>query len=149
VYESEAPMVRVGTPAVVTLSYAPEQRFEGQVSFVAPSVAEAARTLRVRIVLQNPGEALRPGMWATVELQGEAAERLVVPQSAVLHAGRRSFVFIDLGGGRFRPREVEVGLRSGEDVEVVRGLVAGERVVTSGTFLVAAESRLRAALDQW
>jgi Cu(I)/Ag(I) efflux system membrane fusion protein len=149
VYESEAPIVRVGTPAAVSLSYAPEQRFEGEVSFVAPSVSEGTRTLRVRIVLQNPDEVLRPGMWATVELEGEAAERLVVPQSAVLHAGRRSFVFVDLGGGRFRPREVEVGVRSGDAVEIFRGLEPGERVVSSGTFLVAAESRLRAALEQW
>ena len=103
----------------------------------------------MRVVLANPDEVLRPGMWVTVELRGEDAERLVVPQSAVLHAGRRSFVFLDLGGGRFRPREVELGVRSGEDVEVTRGLEAGERVVASGTFLIASESRLRAALEQW
>jgi Cu(I)/Ag(I) efflux system membrane fusion protein len=84
-----------------------------------------------------------------VRLEGEATERLVVPQSAVLHAGERAFVFLDLGGGRFRPRQVEVGMRSGEDVEIVGGLEAGERVVTSGTFLVASESRLRAALETW
>jgi Cu(I)/Ag(I) efflux system membrane fusion protein len=149
VYESEAPMVRVGTPASVTLPYEPGRQFEGRVSFVSPVLAEGARTLRVRVVLENPEQVLRPGMWASVRLEGEAAERLVVPQSAVLQAGERAFVFLDLGGGRFRPRQVEVGMRSGEDVEIVGGLEAGERVVTSGTFLVASESRLRAALEQW
>jgi Cu(I)/Ag(I) efflux system membrane fusion protein len=142
-------MVRVGTPASVTLPYEPGRQFEGRVSFVSPVLAEGARTLRVRVVLENPEQVLRPGMWASVRLEGEAAERLVVPQSAVLQAGERAFVFLDLGGGRFRPRQVEVGMRSGEDVEIVGGLEAGERVVTSGTFLVASESRLRAALEQW
>jgi Cu(I)/Ag(I) efflux system membrane fusion protein len=149
VYESEAPLVRLGTPAEVTLPYEPGQRFEGRVAFVSPTLSEGTRTLRVRVVLENREEVLRPGMWATVRLEGEAAERLVVPQSALLQAGARAFVFLDLGGGRFRPREVEVGLRSGEDVEIARGLEPGERVVTSGTFLVASESRLRAALEQW
>jgi membrane fusion protein, copper/silver efflux system len=149
VYESEAPMVRVGTPASVSFPYEPGRPFEGRVSFVAPTVAEGGRTLRVRVVLENPDEVLRPGMWASVRLEGEATERLVVPQSAVLHAGERAFVFLDLGGGRFRPRQVEVGMRSGEDVEIAGGLEAGERVVTSGTFLVASESRLRAALETW
>jgi Cu(I)/Ag(I) efflux system membrane fusion protein len=149
VYESEAPMVRVGTPAEVSLPYEPGVRFEGRVGFVYPTLSEGTRTLRVRVVLDNPEGTLRPGMWATVRLEGEAAERLVVPESAVLQAGERAFVFLDLGGGRFRPREVEVGMRSGGDVEIAGGLEAGERVVTSGTFLVASESRLRAALEQW
>jgi len=133
----------------VSLPYAPEQRLEGRVGFVYPTLDQGTRTLRVRVVLANPEGALRPGMWATVLLEGDAAERLVVPQSAVLQAGERAFVFLDLGGGRFRPRQVEVGMRSGEDVEIVRGLEPGERVVTSGTFLIASESRLRAALEQW
>jgi Cu(I)/Ag(I) efflux system membrane fusion protein len=88
-------------------------------------------------------------MWATVRLEGEAEERLVVPQSAVLQAGERAFVFLDLGNGRFRPQQVEVALRSGEEVAIASGLEPGQRVVTSGTFLIASESRLRAALEQW
>jgi Cu(I)/Ag(I) efflux system membrane fusion protein len=84
-----------------------------------------------------------------VELRAPRGLRTLVPESAVLHAGERSFVFLDLGGGRFRPRRVEVGLRSGERVEILAGLEPGERIVTSGTFLIASESRLRAALEQW
>jgi Cu(I)/Ag(I) efflux system membrane fusion protein len=88
-------------------------------------------------------------MWANVRLREPESERLVVPADAVLHAGDRSFVFLDLGGGRFRPQRVVLGLRSGEEVEVREGLEPGQRVVASGTFLIASESRLRAALEQW
>jgi Cu(I)/Ag(I) efflux system membrane fusion protein len=84
-----------------------------------------------------------------VLLRGAATERLVVPLSAVVYAGERSFAFLALGGGRLRPVPVTVGLRMGEEVEVLSGLDEGQTVVSSATFLVAAESRLRAALDRW
>ena len=72
-----------------------------------------------------------------------------MPESAVLYAGERRFVFLDLGDGRFRPQRVEVGVRDGGRVEILSGLEAGQKVVASGTFLIASESRLRAALEQW
>jgi Cu(I)/Ag(I) efflux system membrane fusion protein len=149
VYESEAERVREGMPATIEPSHRPELRLEGRVAYVYPQLSEDARTLRARIVLPNPDLVLRPGMWANVRLREPESERLVVPADAVLHAGDRSFVFLDLGGGRFRPQRVVLGLRSGEEVEVREGLEPGQRVVASGTFLIASESRLRAALEQW
>jgi Cu(I)/Ag(I) efflux system membrane fusion protein len=149
VYESEAPLVREGMPATVELAYLPGRRFEGHVAYVYPTLSTHARTLRVRVELGNPDLVLRPGMWANVYLRADAGERLVVPESAVLRAGERSFVFLVLGEGRFRPRQVELGVESDEEVEVLSGLEPGQRVVASGTFLIAAESRLRAGLEQW
>jgi len=149
VYESELGLVRVGGPATVTLPYAPGRSWAGTLAFVYPTLTGETRTARVRIELSNPDLELRPDMYANVELRAPRGMRTLVPQSAVLHAGERSFVFLDLGGGRFRPQRVGVGMRSGERVEILSGLEAGQRVVTSGTFLVASESRLRAALEQW
>jgi Cu(I)/Ag(I) efflux system membrane fusion protein len=149
VYEAEVPLVRVGMPAEVTLPYLPGRRFQGSVAWLYPELSGGTHTARVRVELANPGLELRPDMLATVLLQPPLEERLVVPLSAVLHAGERSFVFLDLGGGRLRPQRVEVGLRSGEEVEIRSGLEEGQAVVASATFLVAAESRLRAALEQW
>jgi Cu(I)/Ag(I) efflux system membrane fusion protein len=149
VYEAELPLVRVGMAAELTLPYLPGRRFEGRVAWVHPGLSADTRTGRVRIELANPGQELRPDMLATIELRVPLGERLVVPLSAVLHAGDRSFVFLDRGEGRLEPRRVEVGARVGEEIEIRAGLEAGQAVVSSATFLVASESRLREALDRW
>ena len=149
VYEYELALVRAGQTATVTLPYLPERVFETTVAYLYPTLDPKTRTARLRLELPNPDLALRPGMYANVHIQSERGERLVVPQSAVLYAGERSFVFRALGDGRFRPQAVEVGIRSGEEVEILTGLQSGDPIVTSATFLIASESRLRAALDQW
>jgi Cu(I)/Ag(I) efflux system membrane fusion protein len=149
VYESELPLVREGERASVSLPYLPDRRFEATVAYVYPTLDPKTRTARLRLELPNPDLALRPDMYANVRLHADRGERLVVPQSAVLYTGERSFVFRALGDGRFRPQPVEIGMRSGEQVEIVSGLAAGEEIVTSATFLIASESRLRAALEQW
>jgi Cu(I)/Ag(I) efflux system membrane fusion protein len=149
VYEAEVPLVEPGMPAEVTLAYLPGRRLEARVDFVDPRLDADRRTARVRLVLPNPELALRPEMYVDVVLRRPLGARLTVPDSAVLYAGERSFVFLDLGDGRLRPQEVGVGLRSDGRVEILSGLEQGQPVVVSGTFLVAGESRLRAALEAW
>lgn len=149
VYEAEVGLIEEGQRAAVELPYAPGVLREARVAHVLPALSREARTARVRLELANPELRLRPDMYANVTIEVPRGERLVVPLSAVLHAGERSFVFRALGEGRFEPREVEVGLRSGERVEILSGLSSGAAVVSSGTFLIASESRLRAALEQW
>ena len=149
VYESDLPLVRNGQAARIELPHLPERRIESRVEYVYPTLDPATRTARLRLELPNPDLALRPDMWANVSLRSELGRRLAVPSSALLQAGERSFVFVDRGEGRLQPRRVESGRRAGDWVEIVAGLEPGERVVVSGTFLVASESRLRAALDQW
>jgi Cu(I)/Ag(I) efflux system membrane fusion protein len=149
VYEQDIALVVQGMRAEVEVAGLPGRRFEGTVAWVYPSVSEATRTARARVELPNTDLALRPDMFATVHLDAAPQEKLVVPLSAVLHAGERSFVFLDLGGGRLRPQPVEVGVRFGEEIEILAGVEEGQAVVASATFLVAAESRLRAALERW
>ncbi len=149
VYESELPLVAVGQEAEVSLPYLPGERLRGKVLFIYPFLDEATRTGRVRIELANPGLTLKPDMYANVQLERELGERLAVPEEAILYAGPRRFVFLDLGEGRLRPQQVEVGVKAGEMVEVLDGLQEGDLIVTSGNFLIAAESRLRLAMEQW
>jgi len=149
VYESELGLVAPGEPAEVVLPSAPGRRLEATVGYVYPRLQDERRTARVRLELANPELALRPNMYADVYLRRSLGPRLTVPESAVLRAGDRSFVFLDLGEGRLRPQRVETGVESGGRVEIVGGLDEGARVVSSGTFLVAGESRLRAALESW
>jgi len=149
VYEYELPLIREGQTATVTLPYTPDRTFESKVAYLYPTLDPKTRTARLRLELPNPDLELRLDMYAEVRVRAERGQRLVVPQSAVLYAGERSFVFRALGDGRFRPQAVEVGLRSGEEVEIRSGLEPGDEIVTSATFLIASESRLRAALEQW
>lgn len=149
VYESELPLVSVGQEAEVVLPYFPGARFRGKVAFVYPYLADQTRTGRVRIELSNPDLELRPDMYADVELEIDRGERLVVPVEAVLHAGPRRLVFVDLGEGRLKPEEIEIGVKSGDFYEVLAGLEEGDLVVASGNFLIAAESRLKSAVEQW
>jgi Cu(I)/Ag(I) efflux system membrane fusion protein len=149
VYEFELASVSVGQRATVTLPALPGSSLEAKVAYVHPTLDPQSRTGRVRIELPNLDFALRPDMYASVRLHVSRGEGLVVPHSAVLYAGERSFVFRALGEGRFRPQQVVTGMRNGEEVEVLSGVAEGDEIVASGTFLVASESRLRAALERW
>ncbi|MEZ4279081.1 MAG: efflux RND transporter periplasmic adaptor subunit [Myxococcota bacterium] len=149
VYAAELADITIGDRATATLPALPGRVVDARVAFLQPRLDAATRTLRVRLEIANPGHALLPEMNAEIEFEGARRERLVVPESAVLAAGRTSYVFRALGDGRFRPQAIEVGSRIGDEVEVVGGLAEGDAIVRAGTFLVAAESRLRAALETW
>lgn len=149
VYEAELALLAVGDPAAVTLSYLPGQRFSGRIGFIYPWLDDATRTGRVRIELPNPGLVLKPEMFAEVAFEPQLGPRLTVPEEAILYAGEERFVFLDVGEGRLRPRGVTLGQRAVDDVEILDGLAAGDVVVTSGNFLIAAEARLKLALDHW
>ncbi len=149
VYEADLAMVSLGMPATVTLPYLPGQRFEGEIDYVYPFLDEASRTTRVRMSLDNTDGVLKPDMYAEIILQADFGERLVVPTEAVIFAGETRVVFEDLGGGRLAPRRIQTGLRNAGYIEVLDGLEEGAQVVTSGTFLIASESRLSSGLEQW
>jgi Cu(I)/Ag(I) efflux system membrane fusion protein len=149
VYESDLPHVRVGQSASVELPYVPDKRFSGKVDYIYPTLEAQTRTGRARIVLDNPGLALKPDMYANVSIEVDLGERLAVRDSAVIYTGPRRLVFVDLGEGRLQPRQVELGIHADEFYEITEGLSAGDLVVTSGNFLIAAESRIRSATQYW
>lgn len=149
IYESDLPLVKLGQPVLVTLPFVPGKRFEGSVGYIHPRLDPQTRTVRVRVVLDNSELALRPGMYADVKIDVDLGERLVIPQEAVVYSGTRRMVFVDLGEGRLQPKEIEVGVRAKGMIEVLEGLAEGERVVSSGNFLIAAESRIRSATTIW
>ena len=149
VYESDLPHILVGQAVTVRLPYVPEKTYDGKVDFIYPTLQSKTRTGRARVVLKNPDLELKPDMYANVELLVELGERLTIPDSAVVYTGPRRLVFVDLGEGRLRPKVVKLGVHAEGVYEVTEGLEAGEIVVTSGNFLIAAESRLRSATDYW
>ncbi|MBW3566467.1 MAG: efflux RND transporter periplasmic adaptor subunit [Proteobacteria bacterium] len=149
VYETDLPLVDVGMAVEVSLPYAPGKTFEGKIDYIYPYLAGESRTGRVRLSLANPGSVLKPDMFADVKLKVRLPAQLAVPESAVIIAGETRVVFEDLGGGRLAPRIVKTGRRAGGWVEIVDGLEPGDEVVTSGNFLIASESQLKAGIKQW
>jgi RND family efflux transporter MFP subunit len=147
VYEYELPFVKLGQPAAMTLASSPGKTFQGKVSLVYPVLEESTRTVQVRVEFANPDMELKPDMFVRVELQGNLGERLAVPGTAVLSSGTRDIVFVAQGDGYFEPREVRIGLRLPDTMEILEGVSEGDRVVTSGNFLIDSESRLKAALE--
>jgi Cu(I)/Ag(I) efflux system membrane fusion protein len=146
VYESDLPSVRTGMEAEISVPYRPGRKWRGPVTYIAPTVDEKTRTIKVRIEVANQGEELKPDMFADVLLTSDLGLGFVVPGDALIHAGPRVLVFLDHEGGRIEPREVQTGARIGEGFEVLSGVAEGDRVVTSANFLLDSESTLRAAL---
>lgn len=132
----------------MSLAYLPDRRFRGRVTYIYPTVDEKTRTARVRLEFHNPGYFLKPGMFATAQLTADIApSALLVPDSAVLRSGEKNTVFVALPGGKFDPRTVTLGLMAEDDRDqVLSGLREGERVVTSGQFMLDSESQLREAI---
>jgi Cu(I)/Ag(I) efflux system membrane fusion protein len=146
IYEFEIPQVRVGQKATVSLSYAPAQTVAGRVAWVSPVLDEKTRTAKIRIELANKNLALKPEMYANVELAIDAGNKIAVPDEAVLDSGLRKVVFIDSGDGGFKPREVKLGGKYDGYYEVLSGLAEGERILASAGFLFDSESRLKEAM---
>ena len=146
VYEQDLAFVKVGDMARVTVNAWPDRPFDGKVGFIYPGLAKESRTARLRIEVANPDGLLRADMAATVEIESRLGVGIAVPQSAVIDSGKRQIVLVERGAGHYEPRPVKLGAHVPGYAQVLDGLKAGERVVTSAAFLIDAESNLRAAL---
>jgi Cu(I)/Ag(I) efflux system membrane fusion protein len=147
VFERQADWVKVGQPAEVRLPYLPGRTWEGRVEYIYPSLDPKTRTLKARLRFDNPDEALKPNMYAHVKIFGGPREdTIVIPLEALIRTGREERVILSLGEGRFESRTVTAGIESGDWVEILKGIDAGEAVVISGQFLIDSEASLKASM---
>jgi Cu(I)/Ag(I) efflux system membrane fusion protein len=147
VFEQDIGRVRNGAKASVRLTAYPTRSFEGRITYVYPTLTAETRTVPVRVELANPGQLLKPAMFARVEIDVDnGAPMLAVPESAVIDTGTRRIVLVQRGEGRFESREVKLGARSEDYAEVLEGVKAGEQVVVAANFLIDADSNLKAAV---
>ncbi|HHC71649.1 MAG TPA: efflux RND transporter periplasmic adaptor subunit [Thiotrichales bacterium] len=147
VFEKQVDWVQEGQSADVRLDYLPGEELEGRVEFIYPELDPRTRTLRVRLSFPNPEMRLKPNMYASVAIYGGPKDDVVfIPREALIRTGRESRVILAVGEGRFQPREVVPGIESGDYVEIRAGLEGGEKVVTSGQFLIDSEASLKASL---
>jgi Cu(I)/Ag(I) efflux system membrane fusion protein len=135
--------------ATITLPYLPSQTYEATVAYIYPYLESDSRTGRIRLNLENGNGVLKPDMYAEVKLIADFGHRLVVPEEAVMIAGESRVVFVDLGEGKLKPVKIKTGRHVQGFIEVLDGLQFGDTVVTSGNFLIAAETKLKAGIDQW
>jgi Cu(I)/Ag(I) efflux system membrane fusion protein len=146
--ESQLDAVSDGAKAIVTVRSLPGRTFMGTVAVIYPEIRTETRTAKVRVELDNQDGALLANMFADVAIEGGKAQPVVtVPDTAVIDTGDRQVVFLDLGDGRFEPRNVKTGLRGDGRLEIMDGVKAGDRVVVAANFLLDAESNLTSAIN--
>ncbi len=143
IYENELSLVREGQSAVISLSYFPGKEIHSTIDYIYPALSGDTRTAKARFVVPNPGGLLKPQMFTNVEMKIPIGKRLAIPEDAVIDTGQRQVVYVDHGEGNFEPREVQLGSRAEGMREVLKGLKAGEKIVSSGTFLIDAEAQLK------
>jgi RND family efflux transporter MFP subunit len=147
VYEQDIALVGTGSKAKVSIGAYPGRSFEGTITYVYPTLTPETRTVPVRLEIANPNLLLKPGMFADVDIPvGGKKKVLTIPNSAVIDSGTRRVVLVQLAEGRFEPREVKLGSRTDNHVQVMDGVKDGEQVVVAANFLIDAESNLKAAI---
>jgi Cu(I)/Ag(I) efflux system membrane fusion protein len=144
--EMQAAQLAPGNQVEVQVSAYPDATLKGRISAILPEINAATRTVRARIEVANPGGRLKPGMFANVSFASRTQEVLLVPTEAVIRTGARNVVILAEPQGRFRVAEVELGMESGSETEIRKGLEGGERVVVSGQFLIDSEASLGSTL---
>ena len=149
VFERQSAWVEVGQLAEVSLSYLPGETWQGKVEYIYPSLDPKTRTLKARLRFENPGEQLKPNMYANVKIFGGAKQNtIVIPLEGLIRTGREERVIIASGEGRFEARQVLAGIESGNYVEIIKGVKAGENIVISGQFLIDSEASMRGSLTR-
>lgn len=146
-FEFEMPLVKEGMGATIEFPYLGNRAFQAKVTFIYPHIDPMTRRGEARLELDNPGQLLRPDMWANVQLQIPLGKKLTVPASAAIDTGLRHVAFVAREDGHLEPREVKIGARTDDYCEIVDGLAEGEAVVTRALFLVDSESQLKAAIS--
>ncbi len=144
VYENEFAFVKMGQRVEIVSQSYPGKTFSGCVSFIYPFLDPKTRTVKVRVDLPNPGLKLKPDMFVNAQIKAPLGNALVVPVTALMDTGKRQVVWVESQPGMFEPRDVQVGARSGDKVQILSGLKQGDKVAASGGYLIDSESQLSA-----
>lgn len=150
VYEHELHKIRVGAEAVVKFNAFPQKVIRGKVSFIYPTLEKTTRTIKVRIDIANENGMLKPDMLASVEFSSSTNQNSpVIPEEAVIRSGSKDIAVVALDEGKFKPVELELGIYSDGNYQLLSGLSEGSRVVTSAQFLIDSESNLKSAISKF
>ncbi|WP_348262669.1 efflux RND transporter periplasmic adaptor subunit [Telmatobacter sp. DSM 110680] len=145
--QADVGRLKPGDLGRVSVDAYPGRQFNGRIDQILPDVDATTRTVRVRLVMSNPGILLKPGMYVNVDIAAPLGRQLVIPASGMLQSGTRQIAFLDKGQGSLEPREIETGARLGDSVVVLKGLKAGDRIVSSASFLLDSEAQLQSSMS--
>lgn len=149
VYEHQLEWIKPFLDTEIEVKALPGKRFKGQVSYIYPKLDPKTRTLKVRLLIPNPDGLLKPNMFAEVRIfAGPKKNILTLPREALIVTGERESVVLDLGNGKYRPVDVVSGMQSRGEVEILSGLKQGDKIVTSGQFLIDSEANLQASFSR-
>jgi membrane fusion protein, copper/silver efflux system len=143
IYENESPYVHVGQQVEIRSQSLPQSSFTGRISFIYPFLDPKTRTLKARVEMANPGITLKPDMFVNAIIRQPLDSSIVVPVTAVMDTGKRQVVWVESSPGSFESREVKVGLRNNDNVQILSGLNPGDKVAVSGGYLIDSESQLK------
>ena len=143
VYENEFPNIKIGQMVDLLSQSYPGKTFRGRVAFIYPFLDPKTRTVKVRVEIPNPGLRLKPDMFVNAKVKVPLGSSIVVPVSAVMDTGQRQVVWVEMKPGMFEPRDVKVGVREGDNIQILSGLKAGEKVASSGGYLIDSEAQLK------
>uniref|UniRef100_C6E8C1 Efflux transporter, RND family, MFP subunit n=1 Tax=Geobacter sp. (strain M21) TaxID=443144 RepID=C6E8C1_GEOSM len=144
VYENEFAFVKMGQRVEILSQSYLGKTFSGRVSFIYPFLDPKTRTVKVRVELANPGLKLKPDMFVNAQIKAPLGNTLVIPTTALMDTGKRQVVWVESQPGMFEPRDVQVGARVGDKVQILSGLNRGDKVAASGGYLIDSESQLSA-----
>lgn len=143
IYENEIAFIKQGQKAKITLSYFPGKPIETVIDYIYPDLSAETRTVKVRFVIQNLDSLLKPQMFTNVELETDLGNRLVIPEAAIIDTGMRKLIYVAKDNDSFEPREVTTGIIADGMIEIISGLKQGEKIASSGNFLIDSEAQLK------
>lgn len=143
VYENEFPNIHIGQQVQIRSQSFPDRPFTGRISFIYPFLDAKTRTVKARVEMPNPGMKLKPDMFVNAIIKIPLAKGIVVPVTAVIDTGKRQVVWVETATGIFEPRDVQVGQRTDEQIQILSGVKPGEKVAVSGAYLIDSESQLK------
>ena len=142
-YENEFPNIHVGQQVEIRSQSFPEKVFTGRIAFIYPFLDPKTRTIKARVELANPGLKLKPEMFVNAIIRVPLESTIVVPLSAVIDSGKRQVVWVESLPGMFEPRDVQVGQKNTDNIQILSGINPGDKVAVSGAYLIDSESQLK------
>ena len=143
VFENEVPFVRVGQQVEIRSAIEHGAAFNGRISFVYPFHDPKTHTVKARVEMPNPGHQLKPDMFVNAIIRIPQVKGIIIPVTAVIDTGKRQLVWVETSPGMFEPRDVQVGERIDDRMQILSGIKAGDKVAVSGSYLIDSESQLK------